>query len=71
MDSLNKKAVGHRIKTLRKKAGETQSELGRVVGVTGSSIQQYEAGIKTPRDDIKLAIAKHYDQNVDNIFFKP
>lgn len=68
---MNKKAVGNRIKTLRRKAGETQSELGRVVGVTGSAIQQYEAGIKSPRDEIKLAIAKHYGQSVDNIFFKP
>ena len=68
---MDSEKAGRRIRLLREKAGETQEELGAVVGVTGSSICQYEAGLKTPRDDVKIAIAKHYNRSVAFIFFRP
>lgn len=58
-----------KLKELRLKKGETRAEVARAVGVSASSICQYELGDKTPRDKTKIALAEHFGRTVQFIFF--
>ena len=42
------KASGEKIRAARKSAGLTQSELGKMLGVSGSMIGQYETEARRP-----------------------
>ncbi len=58
--------VAECIKIARKKAGMTQEELGRKLGVSGSMIAQYETGKRHPKmetkEDIAFALGMPYKQ---------
>lgn len=54
---------------LRKKRGETQAEVAESVGISVSAYNFYETGQRTPRDDVKKRIAKHFNRTVQFIFF--
>lgn len=49
-----------RIKELRKSLNLTQTEFGSRIGVTGSSITNYESGSRTPGDAIILSICREF-----------
>ena len=49
--------TGELIKAARKKAGMTQEELGSKLGVSGSSIAQWENDLRTPKLDTLQRIA--------------
>jgi repressor LexA len=57
--------IGKRIKEAREKAGLTQKQLGNLIGVTGSSITNYELETSHPKELIlyKLIDALHIDAN--------
>lgn len=61
--------VGKRIKRLRERQGLTQEELARKAGVRQSAVNNYEAGIRTPKDIIKIRLADALGETVENIFF--
>ena len=61
--------ANERLKELRVKKGESREKVAQAVGVSTSSICQYELGDKVPRDDIKMALAKHFGRTVQFIFF--
>ncbi len=63
-------ALPERIKELRKKAGLTQSEFGSLFGVAKSTVCLYENGRNTPNDDIKIAIANHFNVSMDYLMGK-
>lgn len=48
--------IGKRLKEAREKAGFTQEELGRMIGVTGSSITNYEKETSHPKEPIMYAL---------------
>lgn len=48
--------IGKRLKEAREKAGYTQEELGRLVGVTGSAITNYEKETSHPKEQILYAL---------------
>lgn len=50
--------TGQLIKAARKKAGMTQEDLGKKLGVSGSSIAQYETDNRNPKQETLLKIAK-------------
>ena len=54
---------------LRKKRGETQSEVAKSVGVSASAYCMYEAGQRTPHADTMKRIADHFDRTVQFLFF--
>lgn len=66
---MKKEKVGARIRALRESRGETQKDLSKVIGVTPMAISLYESGLRMPSDEIKIAIAHHYDEPIDKIFF--
>lgn len=58
----------NRIKMLRKSVNLTQTEFGARIGVTGSSITNYESGARTPGDAVIMAICRVY--GVDEIWLR-
>lgn len=49
--------TGQLIKAARKKAGVTQEELGKKIGVSGSSMAQWENDLRNPKLDTLQRIA--------------
>ena len=58
-----------RLKELRLKKKEPITDVATAVGVTPRAIRQYEAGVRVPTDEIKIALAKHFDRTVQYLFF--
>lgn len=55
---------------LKKLRGDrTQEEVAEAVGVTKSAWAMYERGERTPRDEIKIKIAKYFGVTVEELFF--
>lgn len=61
--------VGKRIKRLREEKGLTQEALARKVGIRATAINNYESGIRTPKDVIKVRLADVLGDTVESIFF--
>jgi len=67
---MNKEVTGNKkLYVLRKKRGETQEEVAASVGISVSAYNSYETGQRTPRDDVKARLAKHFDRTVQFLFF--
>ncbi len=63
---IDKIMVGNRIKKLRKELKLTQEELALKLGLKGkSSIANYEKGMISPSDDIKLQMSKLFNCSID------
>lgn len=64
---LDAKAIGQRLIKLR--GNRTQDEVSKAVKSSVSAIGMYERGVRIPRDEMKIALAKYYDTTVQAIFF--
>ena len=60
--------LADRIKSLREKAGLTQSELSRVIGLTRSSINAWEMGLSVPSTPYIVALAEVFQVSTDYLF---
>lgn len=67
--SLFLKKFGDRLLKMRTERGLTLREMASKIGVSYSSLAQYESGARTPRDDVKIAIAEFLGKSVQEIFF--
>lgn len=55
---------------LKRLRGEkSRKEVAEAVGITERALKSYELGDRTPRDDVKAALAKYYGESVTYIFF--
>lgn len=60
-------SAGQRLRALR---GTTpQDKVANAVGISKSALSMYENDVRIPRDEIKIRIARYYNQSVDSIFF--
>lgn len=66
---IDNKAIGARIKDLREEKTYSQEQLATLIDVSPSAISMYEQGVRVPRDEIKVKIAKLFSKSVDEIFF--
>ncbi|WP_294218166.1 helix-turn-helix domain-containing protein [Pseudobutyrivibrio sp.] len=57
---LDAKTIGNNIRYFRELRGETQKQLGEVIGLSDRAIGAYEAGTRR-NEDILKRIAKHYN----------
>lgn len=64
---MNNKVIGERLVSLR--GSRTQDEVAKAIGVSQSSYAMYESGVRTPRDNVKIAIAKYYKKSIQSIFY--
>lgn len=59
--------LGNNIRCIRVAYGETQEQLGFIIGVEKTTISQYENGRREPSRDILNAIAEHYVISVEEL----
>ena len=57
--------LGYRLRLLRKENGLSQSELGRLLGVSKVSVSNYEKGSRIPSMDVFLMIMKVFNVSAD------
>lgn len=53
------------LKELRESLGMTQEEFGKSVGIAKSTYNNYEKGIREPKSDFWITVAKKYDVTID------
>ena len=63
------KKSANRIKFLRENADESQNDCAEAIGVSQVAWSYYENGTRSPSDEIKTRIAKHFHKTVQEIFF--
>lgn len=66
---FDKSLIAKKLTELRKKKQKTQQEVASALGLSVSAIAMYEAGVRIPRDEVKLALAQYYQTTVGYIFF--
>lgn len=64
---MNNKAIGRRLTELR--GDKSQEKVARDNDLSLSAYTKYERGERTPRDEIKVKLAKYYGVSVGDIFF--
>lgn len=64
---MNQREIGRKLVELR--GNRTQERVAKAVGISVSALSSYECGERTPRDPIKIALAKYYNQSVQFLFF--
>lgn len=65
-----KDSVENRMNTIRTKAGVTQEDLARAVGVTRQTIIAIEKGNYTPSVLLAIRIARFFNKRVEDIFYE-
>lgn len=66
---FDKKLIAKKLTGLRHKKQKTQQEVASALGLSVSAVAMYEAGVRIPRDEVKLALARYYQTSVGYIFF--
>lgn len=59
--------VGEKLRTLR--GEKTQKEVANELKITKSALAMYERNQRVPRDEVKVKLAKYYNQSVEDLFF--
>lgn len=62
---MKENILGQRIKQLRIEHQLSQLDLSKKLNISNSTLSQYEAGNRTPGDDIKLRIASLFNVSID------
>lgn len=57
--------IGNRIKGLREEKRMSQLELAKALNISNTTLSQYENGLRTPSDEIKIKIANYFNVSVD------
>lgn len=64
----DKKIIGARLRKLR---GErTILQVASDCGISDAALGMYEKGQRTPRDNIKIVLARYYKRSVQSLFFE-
>lgn len=58
-------AVYAHLKELRESLGMTQEEFGKSIGIAKSTYNNYEKGIREPKSDFWIAVARKYGVTID------
>ncbi len=61
--------IGAKIRALR--GAESQQALADKLKISKSALAMYERGERIPRDEIKVRIARHFNESLESIFFAP
>ncbi len=62
---MDKNILGKRIKKLREKNNLNQLEFSKILNISNTTLSQYEAGNRTPSDEIKEKVADYFNVSVD------
>ena len=61
--------VGDTLRELRRNKKKTLAQAAEEIGISPSALGNYEANIRMPRDNIKIAISDYYKKPIQKIFF--
>lgn len=67
MELLKRQEVGKRMRNLR--GEKSLNDVAQALGVTAMAVSNWERGIRTPYDYMKVKIAQYYGVTVESIFF--
>lgn len=59
--------IGEKLRALR--GNKSQAEIAEAVGVSVSAISMFEMDQRVPRDETKIALAKHFNVSIEELFF--
>ena len=62
---MDKNTLGKRIKKLRENKNLNQLEFSKILNISNTTLSQYEAGNRTPNDEIKEKVADYFNVSVD------
>lgn len=62
---FNKERMGARIRELRKSSGMAVTELAETIGIDHSTLSNYEAGRKSPSNEIATRLCRYFDVSMD------
>jgi len=57
--------IGERIRQLRKEHRLNQKEFAKILNIQNTTLSQYETGVNTPSDDMKIKIADYFEVSID------
>lgn len=64
---MDSKKIGKTLRELR--GNKSIKEIAEAVGVGESTICMYESGARVPKDEIKIKLAKYFNESIEKIFF--
>ena len=64
---MNYKDNGNRLRAMR--GDRSQHTIASAIGISQSALAMYESGMRNPRDNIKIRLAKFFGVRVSDIFF--
>jgi transcriptional regulator with XRE-family HTH domain len=62
---MDNNILGQRIKKLRENRNLNQIEFSKILNISNTTLSQYEAGNRTPSDEIKEKVADYFNVSVD------
>lgn len=60
--------LARRLREARRAQGLSKEEASEKLCITLASLEAYEAGLRVPRDEVKLRMSKLYDVPVPDLF---
>jgi transcriptional regulator with XRE-family HTH domain len=62
---LDLKAIGTRIRKIRRSSGLNQAEFGRKLGIGQGQLSKYELGVSAPTTEILLKLKNYSGKSID------
>lgn len=62
-------SLGMKLKALRQAHKKTQEQAAMDLKITKSALAMYERDERVPRDEVKIRIAKYYNEPIETLFF--
>jgi len=64
---MDMQCIARRLRALR--GSRSVEEVAISVGISAYALSQYEAGLRMPRDEVKLWLSQYYGMTLQNLFF--
>lgn len=60
--------IGKKIRSLRQQKGLSQIDLAKIIGVSKSTMSNYERNYSTPDPDVVVALANYFNVSIDYLY---
>ena len=69
MDEILRQNMAKKLVKLREAKGKSREQVAVSTGISYSALVKYELGLRTPKDESKLALADYFGVGVEDIFY--
>lgn len=66
---MDNKVIGKKLKNLRLEKNITKKDAAKALNIPVRTLDSYELGERSPKDILKIEIAKYYSVSVEELFF--